>query len=260
PHDPTPPLPSWLGLNIGGDRLKVYMRSPSVDWESGFKGFHYGISSSSSEAVQRASRNDYISDRISQYGDNNSFLTLWLWRSYGLGRISAEYIRTFPASSLNVSLDSYPEGPLYFAYRIFNRQNVYSTGQLLGPFYHDTSVPSRPTARSTNSGLSLTNIKDDESGIKKIEYSASGLSNDIAFTVHRDFTTPSFETHSLFLSPSQIINPQGSIIIRITNGVGKVGTYVINCNPYTNQNQVINPYWDQPDANPENYNFNNIRP
>jgi len=233
PKDDTGPVAPKATIMTTPDGLRLFIKKPSYDPESRVKGFQYAVGTTPYGTDIKSWPQDNTLDDLEMSWGNK--LILSLWRAYVIGDLNNNWNGTYDAPFYEIPPTAVPEGQqLYISYRTVNGQGMISGASGTGPVVLDTSAPPSPGMSLTfNSGqleIKATQLKDDQSGIAKVEYVVKEKYgsynpylqwNDL-LTINGVRTT-SFDyikTVSWGNMPSQT-----QVGIRLTNGNGMQSTY-----------------------------------
>ncbi len=231
-HDPTSPYKPKVAAMIMPDVIRLYVTKPSVDLESDIKGREYAIGQTATGEPTIKTWPDSPTDEL-QPGLGGEF-GIYVWQQAAKGDI--QWPGNLPATELDVSNDQLSSGTYYVHYRTFNKQNMNSTAAVTGPVVIDKSIPAKPTVNLSSlsnkrARLTVSNIKDPQSGIRRVEYKVTTVGNESSGQWH-DLVAitdlvPAGQSTSIEITFSYGVYPYMITLyrnlevgIRITNGNG----------------------------------------
>ncbi|MEM9857954.1 MAG: hypothetical protein AAF843_11380 [Bacteroidota bacterium] len=231
PKDNTAPSTPITTVMSKTDGLSLFIKRPSFDPESRVKGIQYAVGSwlytSNIKSWPQGSAHDNLSMDI-----GSKFIRS-LWQAYTVGEYS-RWAGSYDAPYFEIPASSLPEGEkLYITYRTINGQNMISATSASGPVILDSSAPTSPsvTLSFVNGQLKIEakGIKDDQSGIKRIEYTVQNKNINVYYAAWSSFTSistirtvPFDHTRNVSWTTDMSLTRVG---LRLTNGNGMQSTY-----------------------------------
>lgn len=256
PADKTAPATPVVTIMPRPDEFRLYLTRPSYDLETKIKGFQYAVGTTPGATDVKGWPEGDQTDELEM--PFFSGLALALWKEAVKGNVDWAATQAV-APYYKIPIEGFSKNtPLYVQYRTVNHQGKKSAAGTAGPVMRDITGPERPVVSFDPEGkIIFTGIKDEESGIKKVECTVDGDSGaweDITPAAAFSFG-PLTATKIFSFTPSNLASlPVG---IRITNGNGMQCTYWFNGPDsflWLDEEDVINK------DIPENLNINLPRP
>jgi large repetitive protein len=239
PRDPTPPVRPDIRARAINANIGFYLTRPALDPETNIT-YEYSLGTSHHNTSLRS----YTT--ISDWG---LALISGAWRGAALGELNWNnnlnpVHTTLPTTGLTNGQQ------LFIRLRARNSQGTLSAYTSSGPIIFDNTAPPVPSINATLDGSNLTvnmnNLRDPESGIRRVEYRVVNTSTGSTirnWTNVIDNSTPQMGTfsRSRSITVSSSLNPINiRVYVRVTNGNGLQTVSNVNA-VYSIVNPVINP-------------------
>ncbi|MDZ7720157.1 MAG: hypothetical protein U5K72_15185 [Balneolaceae bacterium] len=242
PEDPTRPWTPKIKASAKPGEIGFYLYRPSMDWETEVDRYEF-----------TATEGLFSGDLLPWTEVNTSSANVGLL-FYALAADQEKSMNGSDASFIEVPTEEIPEGTsLVLKVRTVNGQGLESETGWSGSVVFDNSPPENPSISLSQNGdemtIGVSNIRDPESGISKVEYKVSSK-NAMSFgAMWSNFITVNgVQESTLSGSITEDISNQSfldlRVSIRITNGNGMQTT--------VSQTPTVN---DFSDSNQQEYDY-----
>jgi len=163
--DPTRPLTPIIRATAKPDGLGFYLQKPSYDGETGILRYEYMLENKGTMQSDDTWKSIEVADPVASGTQSGTYST----------SVSAGFTALSPGKNFRDGDE------IYIYVRAVNKQGISSGIAKSGPVIYDTSPPKTPTINLSKSGdimtISISNLHDPESGVKKVEYRVCDTSN-----------------------------------------------------------------------------------
>jgi len=246
PTDPSLPRTAMVHPMVVPDGVRLYVRRPSYDQESGIDGYKYKIENENTGKTVKSYPSGDSTDVRPLCPQASGLVMQTAMTVQSAGRpgpeewtSSVNSLGCTPASNVNtapytlIQKDGLPTGvPLSLTLKAVNGQGRSTVIAATNRFTLDDSAPtfSAEASRTTGSSdvqVSLTNVHDPETGIAGVEVRPAGTRGyyarwtEAAAPSNRPTSPQSYTTTTGQTRQATTTSPPDSVKVRVTNGTGQ---------------------------------------